>query len=123
VREYLKACLKDDSGLILRGPAAVVAIVVVGVIALFDGPRGKEIFFNILIVSVVLTGLGMLFSSGRRDGTASSSGSAIGPAPATFAAAGWYSDPMQRHAHRYWDGAVWTMHVADQGVMSTDPIG
>ena len=28
--------------------------------------------------------------------------------------AGWYPDPHGRHSHRWWDGAVWTEHVADR---------
>jgi preprotein translocase subunit SecG len=34
----------------------------------------------------------------------------------------WYADPSGRHAHRYWDGAQWTAHVADDGRTATDPI-
>lgn len=37
-------------------------------------------------------------------------------------AAAWHSDPMGRHEHRYWDGNVWTEHVADSGVRCVDPI-
>ena len=33
----------------------------------------------------------------------------------------WYADPSGRHAHRYWDGAQWTPHVADGGQASYDP--
>jgi hypothetical protein len=36
--------------------------------------------------------------------------------------AGWYRDPTSRHDHRYWDGSEWTVHVADQGVSSEDPL-
>jgi hypothetical protein len=28
-------------------------------------------------------------------------------------APGWFADPSREHALRYWDGSVWTMHVAD----------
>src|SRR3954447_7646864 len=38
------------------------------------------------------------------------------------APAGWHPDPRGRHEHRYWDGSQWTDHVADAGVMSTDPV-
>jgi hypothetical protein len=34
--------------------------------------------------------------------------------------AGWYADPTGRHQYRYWDGAQWTPHVADEGVASVD---
>jgi hypothetical protein len=36
--------------------------------------------------------------------------------------AGWHPDPRGRHEHRYWDGSQWTDHVADAGVMGTDPV-
>ena len=38
------------------------------------------------------------------------------------AAAGWYPDPLRRHQHRYWDGAAWTAHVANDGVAALDPL-
>jgi hypothetical protein len=45
----------------------------------------------------------------------------LAPLPkAVFVSAGWIADPMGRHQHRYWDGTVWTHHVADNGVQSTD---
>jgi Protein of unknown function (DUF2510) len=36
---------------------------------------------------------------------------------------GWQADPAGRHQFRYWDGSQWTDHVADQGVLSTEPLG
>lgn len=33
---------------------------------------------------------------------------------------GWFPDPTGRHDHRWWDGAVWTAHVADAGVSGLD---
>ncbi len=33
---------------------------------------------------------------------------------------GWYPDPKGAHEMRFWDGAVWTSHVSDRGVQSTD---
>ena len=36
--------------------------------------------------------------------------------------AAWYADPMGRHQHRYWDGAQWTHHVADDGVAAVDEL-
>lgn len=35
----------------------------------------------------------------------------------------WATDPAGRHQHRWWDGARWTEHVADNGVASVDPLG
>ena len=44
-------------------------------------------------------------------------------APVSDAApAAWYADPSGRHAHRYWDGAQWTPHVADGGQIAHDPL-
>lgn len=34
--------------------------------------------------------------------------------------AGWRTDPMGRHEHRWWDGKRWTNQVADRGVQSTE---
>lgn len=34
----------------------------------------------------------------------------------------WYPDPTGRHQVRYWDGTVWTDHVADDGTQSVDPV-
>lgn len=36
--------------------------------------------------------------------------------------AAWYIDPAGRHQYRYWDGATWTDHVADNGAQSLDPL-
>lgn len=38
------------------------------------------------------------------------------------AAAGWHADPLGRHEQRYWDGARWTAHVSDGGVLGVDPL-
>jgi uncharacterized RDD family membrane protein YckC len=34
----------------------------------------------------------------------------------------WAPDPLGRHQYRYWDGAQWTDHVADNGRNSIDPL-
>jgi hypothetical protein len=36
--------------------------------------------------------------------------------------AAWHPDPTGRHQLRYWDGSIWTPHVADNGVSATDPL-
>jgi uncharacterized RDD family membrane protein YckC len=33
----------------------------------------------------------------------------------------WAPDPLGRHQYRYWDGAQWTEHVSDDGVVGADP--
>lgn len=35
---------------------------------------------------------------------------------------GWLADPTKRHQYRYWDGSVWTEHVADNGVQGVDVV-
>jgi uncharacterized membrane protein YhaH (DUF805 family) len=37
--------------------------------------------------------------------------------------ANWYADPSGRHQYRYFDGAQWTEHVADDGRVRLDPLG
>jgi uncharacterized RDD family membrane protein YckC len=34
----------------------------------------------------------------------------------------WAADPLGRHQYRYWDGAQWTEHVADDGMVANDPL-
>ena len=48
---------------------------------------------------------------------------ATGPAQtqAPTALRAWLSDPTGRHELRYFDGAGWTEHVADAGIISSDP--
>lgn len=36
--------------------------------------------------------------------------------------AGWHPDPLGRHELRYWDGARWTEHVGDSGVVGVDAL-
>ena len=36
--------------------------------------------------------------------------------------AGWYVDPGEFHDYRYWNGAVWTAVVADEGLVTEDPL-
>lgn len=36
--------------------------------------------------------------------------------------AGWFADPLGRHAHRWWSGTYWTEHVADSGHVGIDPL-
>lgn len=35
--------------------------------------------------------------------------------------AGWFADPFGRHELRFWDGTLWTEHVASKGLQATDP--
>lgn len=36
--------------------------------------------------------------------------------------AGWHPDPSGRHRLRYWNGTMWTAHVADAGPVIEDPL-
>ncbi len=45
----------------------------------------------------------------------------VAPVPGMSGAA-WGIDPTGHHEYRYWDGSVWTEHVADQGTTSSDPV-
>jgi hypothetical protein len=36
--------------------------------------------------------------------------------------AGWLPDPRGRHEFRFWDGNLWTDHVADNGLAGHDPL-
>ncbi len=36
--------------------------------------------------------------------------------------ANWHPDPTGEHELRYWDGRIWTEHVADQGIQSISPL-
>lgn len=60
------------------------------------------------------------------DGRASVAAKASEPAPppppvsASVVDAGWHADPNGAHELRYHDGSIWTTHVSDAGVQSTD---
>jgi hypothetical protein len=67
-------------------------------------------------------------TSAAPAGSAEAAGQASSPAPGSapqapvVAPAQWYPDPSGRHQYRYWDGAVWTTRVADEGVESNDSL-
>jgi hypothetical protein len=46
----------------------------------------------------------------------------MGPTPVSAAPAAWAPDPTGRHQWRWWSGAVWTDHVADDGEVGEDPL-
>lgn len=47
----------------------------------------------------------------------------VGPVPGSSVPAVWAPDPTGRHQWRWWSGAGWTDHVADDGVAAEDPLG
>ena len=44
------------------------------------------------------------------------------PAPPPPLPPPWGADPHGRHQHRWWDGARWTEHVSNDGVVTADPV-
>lgn len=44
-----------------------------------------------------------------------------GPWPASLPGPAWFVDPTGRNEYRYWDGSVWTNHVATGGIVSGEP--
>jgi hypothetical protein len=53
--------------------------------------------------------------------TGSPTSSPVAAPAAAAMPAGWHPDPYRRFEQRYWDGAVWTEHVATQGRSQVDP--
>lgn len=47
----------------------------------------------------------------------------VRPSPRNLPSAMWAEDPSGRHQWRWWGGVDWTEHVADDGVVSEDPLG
>lgn len=83
--------------------------------AVFGLPGGAEL---IVIAGVLLMlGLPTLVVAGVVWLIARNKRSVPGAVPAA-----WLADPTGRHEMRYWNGSVWTEHVADSGVQSTDPV-
>lgn len=60
--------------------------------------------------------------NGGGSAGAGSAGDAMRAAGADPAPPSWYPDPLGKHQYRYWDGAGWTDHVADNGATATAPI-
>ena len=46
----------------------------------------------------------------------------IDPTFGTEVPAAWAPDPAGRHQWRWWNGVIWTDHVADDGEQSEDPL-
>jgi hypothetical protein len=57
----------------------------------------------------------------QADAVQARSDKQVAPIPSKTPAA-WLPDPMKKHEFRYWDGVVWTEHVASGGQASTDPL-
>ena len=46
----------------------------------------------------------------------------FGPPAPPVLPPGWHADPTGRHDYRWWDGAAWTSHVSDGGIIDTDSV-
>jgi hypothetical protein len=91
---------------------AVVAAIAAANTRPADQPEGGSGVFVLLVMSILFVaavagcigaGIAMLL-------------------PRRVLAAGWLRDPLMRHELRYWDGSVWTDHVADLGRTGEDPL-
>jgi hypothetical protein len=58
--------------------------------------------------------------AGAADATSTSPGAELRVSTAS-APPGWYADPSGRNQLRYFDGAAWTRHVSNDGVVARDP--
>jgi hypothetical protein len=77
---------------------------------MFGMPGGAEIWIILIVVLInaapVLLAI-WLVSRGR-------------PNASVVVPPNWLADPTGRHELRYWNGAAWTTHVADDGNQSED---
>ena len=55
-----------------------------------------------------------LIAEGERRARATAARKYVGQPPQ------WATDPTRRHEYRYWNGSVWTEHVANAGRLGTD---
>ena len=118
-------------GLVLAAACAVSILLSLWWVIEFDSVSKLQMTALMMAVLPVVA-LALMFATGARawlrfDLPASGrSGSTAGvPSPAGIggaAPAGWLPDPAGRHQLRYWDGHLWTMHVADDGVTGTDAL-
>lgn len=129
---------------VLKGKALIITVGATGSILLsiwwaieFDFIR--QLQTTALMMAVLpIVALGLLFGTPARSWvrfelpSVPTAGNSATPPPAGMstaahsapmsAPAGWQADPTGRHQVRYWDGAVWTVHVADNGITGTDPL-
>ncbi|MFV8165922.1 hypothetical protein ACNQVK_28125 [Mycobacterium sp. 134] len=48
-------------------------------------------------------------------------GAPVPDRPGATARGRWATDPFARHQYRFWDGTAWSVHVADNTALGTDP--
>lgn len=99
IEEILKHTLRDDSGIILRGPAALIFMAVMFALAIF-GLISWESFATLAIVAVVLTVGGMivstLSSSSNKARTPVTHTPQEAPVRCPGCGAAWYLDANER---------------------------
>jgi hypothetical protein len=83
----------------------------------------------LMIVAATLAAATVVGLTRRQAEAASQLGAAQIEMPAGWAAAtrplsppAWHPDPTGRYDLRYWDGRLWTEHVARGGEQATDPV-
>jgi hypothetical protein len=67
-------------------------------------------------------GVGSGAAAGVTSGAASGAEAVAEAGAAAGIPADWYPDPCGAHQMRYWDGATWTAHCADDGQQVEDPV-
>lgn len=109
----------SHSGIVIGVAAAVLAVVVVGLVALMARTRRRAHAAATVTVP---------WAPGTVDPPTSFAPTAFPPTsfPPTpvqpVVAAGWMPDPSGRHAQRYWSGTAWTEHVFTDGRAGVDPL-
>ena len=113
--------------LLALGVAIVVIWLIVQWIILFTAayPRGMFDFVAGVVrwqtrVTAYTLGLVDRYPPFTLDASITATATAAPVVP--LAPAQWYADLTGRHMHRYWDGAQWTAHVADDGRTAYDPL-
>src|SRR5262249_49745631 len=82
--------------------------------ASFSVPVSEQPLVDHLIATLGGSGTGEPARSSARAGAIP--GVRLHQAASPIAPAGWYADPSQPGALRWWDGSRWTEHVATRGV-------
>jgi hypothetical protein len=91
----------------------------------YDDEHAEDVRFRLDLALAVATGATDRLVSELEADLRELTGPEGLPAPAPQALAlpaGWHPDPSGRHQVRYWDGTVWTSHVADNGTQTTGPL-
>lgn len=91
----------------------------------YDGEHAEDVRFRLDLAFAVATEATARLVSDLEADLRELTGPEPLPAPhpqALVLPPGWHADPSGRHEARYWDGTVWTTHVADNGIQNSDPV-